>query len=126
MKIGFTSKSSTKRFEAYAARAKKRDYLSALDALGKKGVRALEKATPEDTGVTQGSWSYKIKNSSDGVTLSWHNDHKTDDGDPIIIMLAMGHGTGTGGWVEGRNFINPAAKPVMEEIAKQVRKAVKP
>ena len=125
MGLGFGVRGGAKNFERFAAAARKRQYFSALDGLGKQGVAALEQATPKDSSETAGSWYHRVKITSSGATVSWHNDHKTKDGEAIVILLQYGHGTGTGGWVEGEDFINPAAKPVMKAIANQVRKAVK-
>lgn len=125
MRLGFESKGSFKNFERFANAAIRGTYLSSLEGLAKQGVAALEQATPKDSSETAGAWSYKIKRSRGGVSISWHNDKKTVDGDPIIILLQYGHGTGTGGWVEGEDIINPAIKPTFDAISKQVRKAVK-
>lgn len=102
----------------------KADYFNVLDKCGKKGVAALEAATPADTGLTAHSWSYEVDKSRTHATITWSNSNVTRDGHPIAIMLQLGHGTGTGGYVVGRDYINPAMKPVFDEIEDEVWKAV--
>jgi len=97
---------------------------SDLERLAERGVAALEAATPKDTGLTASSWSYEIENSGGKTTIYWLNSNKTDTGIPIAILLQYGHGTGTGGYVQGRDYINPAIQSVMDEIANDVWKKV--
>ena len=97
---------------------------SVLDECGKMGVDALVSGTPKDTGKTAASWSYETEVGPTMSTIYWTNDNVTHDGDPIVILLQMGHGTGTGGYVAGRDFINPAMKPVFDAIEDKVWKAV--
>ena|SRR5690349_7490987 len=96
----------------------------ALDAHAQRGVVALAAATPEDTGVTADSWYYDIDAGPGGCTIMWKNNHLDEVGTPIVVMLQYGHGTGTGGYVQGRDFINPAIKPVFDEIEEAVWKEV--
>jgi hypothetical protein len=91
-----------------------------LDIYAQRGVAALAAATPSETGVTAASWSYEIERNGNDVTIWWKNDHTDIVGTPIVIMLQFGHGTGTGGYVQGRDFINPAIAPIMDEIANSV------
>lgn len=102
----------------------KGDYLDVLDKCGKKGVEALQAATPVRTGLTAASWSYDVNRSRTHTTITWSNANVTRDGHPIAIMLQLGHGTGTGGYVVGRDYINPAMKPVFDEIEDEVWKVV--
>lgn len=95
-----------------------------LDSCGKRGVEALELATPADSGITAKSWSYDVSIADGLVTLSWSNSSKGKDWFPIAIMLQYGHGTGTGGYVQGIDYINPALKPIFDEIAETVWEAV--
>lgn len=88
------------------------------------GVDALRSATPVDSSFTASSWKYQIKREGDGFSLEWTNGH-IEDGVPIAIILQYGHGTGTGGYVQGRDYINPALKPVFDKIATDIEKAVK-
>lgn len=93
------------------------------EAGAKRGVRALAQATPIDSSRAAASWGYKIEKSASKTTITWTNSD-VENGFPVVIMLQYGHGTGTGGYVAGRDFINPAIKPVFDEIAESVWKAV--
>lgn len=95
-----------------------------LDKFGEKGVNALSKATPKDTGKTSGSWYYKIEKEAGKVTLSFHNSN-IQNGYPIAILLQYGHGTRNGGWVQGYDYINPALRPIFKELADAAWKEVK-
>ena len=86
-----------------------------LRSCGEKGIEALSAATPVRTGKTAASWGFEAKTSSKGVTLTWTNSNVVN-GVPIAIILQYGHGTGTGGYVHGRDYINPAMRPVFDEI----------
>lgn len=96
-----------------------------FDKYGKMGVEALSLATPRKTGVTAASWSYKITQNKDSVVIEWRNSNTTDTGIPIVVLLQYGHGTANGGYVQGIDFINPALKPVFEEILKDAWEEVK-
>ena len=97
-----------------------------FEECGQLGVEALAEATPKRTGQTAASWRYVIVENdySNTFTLYWTNDNKTSRGDSIVIMLQYGHGTGTGGYVRGRDYINPAIQPIFDLIADRVWKAV--
>lgn len=86
-----------------------------LDKYGREGVAALASATPIDTGKTAGSWRYEIKRNNGSATISFLNSN-IQNGVPIAIILQYGHGTRNGGWVEGRDYINPAVQPVFDKI----------
>lgn len=94
-----------------------------LEANAQAGVAALEAATPAESGLAAGSWGYKIESSKGRHSIVWTNND-IEDGFPVAIMLQYGYGTGTGGYVEGRDYINPALKPVFDRISDQVWKAV--
>lgn len=94
-----------------------------LDELARAGVAALDNATPVDTGVTSDSWGYTIKQNKKFTSITWTNKAE-HDGVQIVILLQYGHGTGTGGYVAGRDFINPAIRPIFDEIAASVWKKV--
>lgn len=94
-----------------------------LEKYGKAGVDALSEATPKDTGQTAASWSYEIQAEGTRVTLSFHNSN-VNRGVNIAIILQYGHGTGTGGWVEGRDYINPAIQPIFDQLAEEAWKEV--
>ena len=95
-----------------------------LARYGAKGVKALASSTPVETGKTASSWSYSVTRKGDTWILSWENTNVVR-GVPIAIILQYGHVTGTGGWVQGRDYINPAIKPLMDEIADGVWRTVK-
>lgn len=94
-----------------------------LDRYGKEGVAALASATPADTGKTAASWYYRVERGRGSAAISFHNSN-IQNGVPIAIILQYGHGTGTGGWVQGRDYINPAIQPVFERIAEEAWKEV--
>ena len=94
-----------------------------LRRYGLKGVKALASSTPVGTGKTASSWSYTVSQKDDNWVLSWNNSNIVR-GTPIAIILQYGHVTGTGGWVQGRDYINPAIKPIMDEIAEGVWRTV--
>lgn len=94
-----------------------------LDQYGRAGVAALMSATPVDTGLTANSWYYEINRSNGRATISFYNSN-IQRGIPIAIILQYGHGTGTGGWVEGRDYINPAIQPIFDKIADRAWKEV--
>lgn len=117
------SKGDLKRTRDFLVGMSKGDMFSRVDALARQGVDALAKATPVDSNVTATSWSYKIKQSKRSLSIEWTNSHVVD-GTPVAILLQYGHGTGTGGYVQGRDYINPAIRPVFDKIAENVWKAV--
>ena len=114
--ITFRQKGDFSKFTRYLERAKEVVRFSNLDKYGRAGVAALASATPVDSGVTASSWYYEITHTKDSSTITFLNSN-VNDGVPIAIILQHGHGTGTGGWVEGRDYINPAIQPIFDEIA---------
>ncbi len=94
-----------------------------LDKYGKDGVAALSSATPVDSGNTVNSWYYEIENKKGQVRINFLNSN-INQGVPIAIILQYGHGTGTGGWVQGRDYINPAIQPVFDRILQDIWKEV--
>lgn len=95
-----------------------------LERYAQKGVTLLSINTPKDTGITADSWDYEIKISPHGYSISWTNSNVVN-GIPIVILLQYGHGTGNGGYVEGRDFINPTIKPIFDRIAEDIFEEVK-
>lgn len=95
-----------------------------LDECARKGCLALEEATPTDSGETAKSWDYEIESSNGATTVTWINTNLANGEFPVAIMLQYGHGTGTGGYVQGVDYINPAIKPVFDEIAETIWKVV--
>lgn len=94
-----------------------------LDKYGRAGVEALSSATPIDTGVTANSWYYKVEKTNNTAKVAFYNSH-INKGVPIAIIIQYGHGTGTGGWVQGRDYINPALRPIFDKMANDVWKEV--
>ena len=115
---------SYSRTEKWLNKLAKGDIVHGLNALGRQGVAALASATPSDTGLTAQSWNYRIKKGSGYLEIEWYNTNVVD-GFPVAVGLQYGHGTGTGGYVRGIDYINPAIKPVFEEIEKAIERAVK-
>ena len=96
---------------------------SDLDRFGKMGVDALSRATPQDTGKTAMSWSYRIvRGKNPGI--EWYNTNSINGGPSVAILIQYGHGTGTGGYVIGRDYINPAMRPIFDRIAAELWKKV--
>lgn len=107
----------------FLERAKKRSRITVLDKYAQEGVNALMSATPVDTGETAKSWYYEIEKTKGGAKINFCNSH-VNKGVNIAIILQYGHGTGTGGWVEGRDYINPAIQPVFDKIAESAWREV--
>ena len=113
--ITFRHKGDFSRLTRFLEKAKETVRLGDLDKYGREGVAALASATPIDTGLTASSWYYEIENKNGRATISFHNSN-IQNGVPIAIILQYGHGTGNGGWVEGRDYINPAIQPIFDKI----------
>lgn len=114
--IYFEQKGDFSKLENYLGKLKDGINLNDLDKFGKRGVAALEASTPRDTGKTANSWYYDISKSNGIITISFNNSNVVQ-GIPIAVILQYGHATGTGGWVEGIDYINPALRPIFEELA---------
>ena len=99
----------------FLERAKQVVHKSTLDKYAKKGVEALAAATPVETGLTAESWTYEIINEKGSITINFINTNRNKNV-PIAVIIQYGHATGNGGWVEGRDYINPAIQPIFEEI----------
>lgn len=121
--ISFRQKGDFSKLTSFLERAKETVYLGDLNKYGRQGVAALASATPVDTGKTASSWSYKIENNNGSVSISFENSN-IQDGVPIAIILQYGHGTRNGGWVEGRDYINPAIQPIFDQIVNEAWKEV--
>lgn len=114
--ITFRQKGDFSKLTNYLQRVKGKVHLSDLDKFARAGVAALASATPVDSGLTASSWYYEIRRTKNSVAISFHNSN-IQNGVPIAIILQYGHGTGTGGWVEGRDYINPAIQPLFDAMA---------
>ena len=121
--VRFRQKGDFSKLSRFLERAKEAVKLSDLDKYGREGVRALRSATPMDSGLTAESWYYKINREEGSVSISFHNSNR-NKGVLIAIILQYGHGTGTGGWVEGQDYINPSIKPIFNKIAEDAWKEV--
>ena len=114
--IRIRHKGSFNRTERFFNNVLRRSYLNILDKYGQKGVELLSSATPVRTGTTAASWNYVIESADGRSTITWINTN-TNDGVNVAVILQYGHGTGNGGYVQGIDYINPAMKPMFEEIA---------
>ena len=121
--ISFRQKGDFSNLTNFLERAKNAIHIGDLDKYGKAGVAALSSATPVDTGLTASSWSYEIEIKNGSVIIVFKNSN-IQNGVPIAIILQYGHGTRNGGWVEGRDYINPAIQPIFDEIANNAWKEV--
>lgn len=114
--ISFRQKGDFSKLTHYFRKVKDVNSRIDLDKYGREGVAALASATPVDTGLTATSWYYKIVRNKDSLSIEFCNSN-LQNGVPIAIIIQYGHGTGTGGWVEGRDYINPAIQPVFDKLA---------
>ena len=121
--ISFRQKGDFSKLTRFLERAKNLVHLSDLDRYGREGVAALASATPVDTGKTAASWYYDIKINKESASITFNNSN-IQNGVPIAIILQYGHGTRNGGWVEGRDYINPVIQPIFDKIAKEAWKEV--
>jgi hypothetical protein len=121
--IRFKQKGDFSKVTNYLERAKESVRLGILDKYGRKGVEALASATPVDSGQTANSWYYEISRKKGSAAINFYNSN-VQNGIPIAIIIQYGHGTGTGGWVEGRDYINPVIQPIFDEITNEVWREV--
>ena len=121
--ITFRQKGDFSKLTRYLEKVKETVKLGDLDKYGREGVAALASATPVDTGLTANSWYYKIENQNGRVSISFLNSN-VNKGVPIAIILQYGHGTRNGGWVQGRDYINPAIQRIFDKIVESAWKEV--
>lgn len=121
--IRFRQKGDFSKLTRFLERAKEAVHIGDLDKFGREGVAALASATPVDSGLTATSWYYEITNKDGTIRINFCNSN-IQNGVPIAIILQYGHATGTGGWVEGRDYINPTIRPVFDKIANTAWKEV--
>ena len=117
--ITFESKGSFDKTEAALKRMTSQEIYKSLSRLAEKGRAALEAATPTDTSETARAWTANVFKKGSTWQIVWSNSH-VENGVPVVILLQYGHGTGTGGYVQGRDFINPAIQPIFDEISRSV------
>ena len=113
--IEFRQKGDFSKLNRYFERLKETANVGVLDKYGRAGVAALSSATPVNTGKTASSWYYDIKRQNGSVSIEFNNSN-FNKGVPIAIILQYGHGTGNGGWIQGRDYINPAIQPIFDQI----------
>lgn len=121
--FSLSSTGSFKNTERFLTRMSKFDVHEILSTYGQMGVDALESNTPADSGLAGRSWSYEVRKTPSGYELAWLN-HDVENGFPVAKRIQIGYSTGTGGYVRGRDYINPAIRPIFDQFAEQVWKAV--
>lgn len=121
--ITFRHKGNFSKTNRFLKQAMRRPYLHLLDKYGQRGVDALAAVTPKDSGNTAGSWVYDIAYDKSGISIVWSNTN-VNKGVNIAVILQYGHGTRNGGYVEGIDYINPALKPIFDELANEAWKEV--
>lgn len=121
--ITFKHRGDFNNTERFFKRAQKMDFYRNLEKYARAGVAALASATPVDTGLTATSWDYEIRKEKNKISIYWTNSN-IQNGVPIAIILQYGHGTNNGGYVQGRDYINPAIQPIFDQIAESAWKEV--
>lgn len=121
--VTITSKGNFERTDSFLKKMTDGRIFRSLSSYGPKGVQALQSATPVDSGLAAGSWGYTVSKTGGGWELAWTNSDN-ENGFQVAIMIQYGHGTGTGGYVAGRDYINPAIRPIFDQIADAVWKEV--
>lgn len=121
--ITFKQKGNFSKTIKHLNRIKSAVAIGIFEKYGKQGVAALAAATPVDSGKTANSWSYKIENNRGSISISFFNSN-IQNGVPIAIIIQYGHGTRNGGWVQGRDYINPAIQPIFDQMAKEIWREV--
>lgn len=119
----YTYSGDLKGTRGFLNRLKQDRFVDRLDKYGQMGVKALRDATPRDTGKTANSWDYVIEQTKDSVTITWTNSNENRS-IPIALLIQYGHATRNGGWISGIDYINPALKPIFEQIATSAWKEV--
>ena len=123
MGIHITCSGDLSKTMKFLNRLQNKEYLNILSTYGKRGVEALRAATPKDTGKTADSWYYEITQDRNQTTINWCNSY-VNDGVIIAMLLQYGHGTGTGGYVQGTDYINPAMRAIFDDLANECWKEV--
>lgn len=124
MGFSITSRGDWHTTENFLHKMSHDNIFASLEKYGQQGVDALAAATPVDTGLTAGSWYYEVVSRKGYWSLRWHNRDIDKTGAPIAILLQYGHGTGTGGYVQGIDYINPVIKPLFDQIEEEARRVV--
>ncbi len=121
--VYFVTGGSTKKTEDFLRRITQGNIYQGLEALAAEGVNALASATPIESGLAANSWGFVVERSKKSTTITWTNSD-VENGFPVAIMIQFGHGTGTGGYVHGQDYINPAIRPIFDRIVDKVWKVV--
>lgn len=123
--VEMSEKGDFKKTFKFLKAMQEKKFLSNLNKYGERGVQLLSENTPRDTGLTASSWYYKIEDDGETLTLTWYNSNVKKDYFNVALMLQYGHATKNGGWVEGIDYINPALKPLFDEMEKDIWEEVK-
>ena len=123
--IQMSEKGDFKKTFKFLKAMQEKKFLSNLNKYGERGVQLLSENTPRDTGLTASSWYYKIEDDGETLTLTWYNSNVKKDYFNVALMLQYGHATKNGGWIEGIDYINPALKPLFDEMEKDIWEEVK-
>lgn len=118
-----TASGSFSNLEKFLQRSTAMDLSAVLNSYGQAGVNALSAATPAETGLASTSWNYEIFKTASGIGIAWHNDD-VENGFQVARRIQIGYATGTGGYVAGRDYINPAMQPIFDKLAEDIWKAV--
>lgn len=121
--IKITTKGDWGKTERYLRRLQSSQAFAILDKYGQQGVAALSAATPVDSSETANAWTYEVVRRKGYYAIHWHNTHM-EDGIPIAVLLQYGHGTGTGGYVQGRDYIMPAIRPIFDQMISEIWREV--
>ena len=123
--IRLRAKGSYDKTEKFLKKCKDINKLKAImEKYGREGISALSADTPIDSGITSSSWTYEVVQEGDSISLVFNNSETTKTGIPIIILLQYGHGNGRGGYVQGRDIVNPAIQPIFDKLADEAWKEV--
>lgn len=125
LKYTITTEGEYKKTQKWLNSLLHKNYLNILNKYGRKGVNLLAAYTPKDTGKTAESWYFEVEDKSNGEASLIFNNRNINKGVPIAIILQYGHGTGTGGWVEGRDYINPALEDIFQDLANELIEEVR-
>lgn len=123
--IKITHKGNFDNLETFLSKSKTKNWKAILERFANEGVTALRSATPKDSGDTANAWGYDIvMKGRNSFSIYWTNSNLDSQGVPVVILLQYGHGTRAGTFVEGRDFINPAIRPVFDKISENLSKEV--
>ena len=123
--VQMSEKGDFKKTFKFLKAMQEKKFLSNLNKYGERGVQLLSENTPRDTGLTASSWYYKIEDDGNTLKLTWYNSNVKKDYFNVALMLQYGHATKNGGWIEGIDYINPALKPLFDEMEKDIWEEVK-